>query len=327
MKKVISMFILFALVMFCIPSDVLAEEDNTTINIAFATDNNFVYPTLVSMTSVLENKNINSKINFYILLSDSIAKEDQQTLLNTQEDYENCQVNIIDMKNSYREVSVVRHLSTAAYYRLKLPSLLPNIDKILYIDGDTIAQQDLAQLYNIDIDNYYIAGVKDLDAFAIRGNEYVNQIGIKSCEQYVNSGVLLMNLKKMREDNLEEKFDEFIAKYHNPEHRIGIFHDQDVLNAVCYNHIYILPLKYNAMEHQFKKVSEGKISDISICYTGEEWNEAYTNPAIIHFTLKSWRWIKDSQFKKIWWKCAQKTKVFNKIKRKYSYGSKCLKDN
>lgn len=316
----ISAFVLFVTLISLVPFNVFALEDGNVVNIAMATDDEYVYPTLVSMTSALENKNWDTKLNFYILLSDKVTQENKDYLINLQNKYNNCTVKLIDMQNSYSEVSVVRHLSSAAYYRLRLGSLLPNVDKILYLDGDTIVMKDLQNLYSTDIDDYYVAGALDLDAALIRGDDYVKQIGMKSCDQYINSGVLLMNLSKIREDKLEIKFDDFIAKYHNPENRVGIFHDQDVLNAVCYDKIFVLPLKYNAMEHQLKKFTEGKMTDINVRYSNEEWNTAYSDPVVVHCTLKSWRWLRNLPFKRDWWKYAELSGQFDKIKRKYTYG-------
>lgn len=320
MKKFVSMLILAVLVWALALPIVFASEAEKIVNIAMATDDKYVYPTLVSMTSALENKNWDTKLNFYILLSDKVTQENKGYMLNLQNKYNNCTVKLIDMQSSYSEVSVVRHLSSAAYYRLRLDSLLPNVDKILYLDGDTIVMKDLQDLYGTNVDDYYIAGALDLDAALIRGDDYVKQIGMKSCDQYINSGVLLMNLSKIREDNLEIKFDDFIAKYHNPENRIGIFHDQDVLNAVCYDKIFVLPLKYNAMEHQLKKFTESKMTDINVRYSDEEWNTAYSDPVVVHCTLKSWRWRRNLPFKRDWWKYAELSGQFDKIKRKYTYG-------
>ncbi len=320
MKKLVSVILLFTIGFLSITLKTFAYDSADAINIAMATDNNYVYPTVVSMTSILENKNANSQIHFYILLSSDLTNESKQNILNLKRYYDNCQISLIDMQNRYKSASLVRHLSTAAYYRLNLPSLLPNVDKILYLDGDTAVQQDLQELYNTNIDNYYIAGVRDLDALVERGDDYVKQFGINSCSQYINSGVLLMNLKKMRNEKLEEKFNEFIEKYHNPQNRLGIFHDQDVLNVVCYNNIYILPLKYNALVHQLTKVLENRYTSIpKDYYSKEEWDIAYSKPAVIHYSHKPWWQKLTIPFKETWWDYAKKTNIYNEIKKKYRY--------
>ena len=118
--------------------------------------------------------------------------------INLQNIYNNCHVELINMKDKYSSASVRSYLATPTYYRLSLPSLLPQYNKVLYLDGDTIIRKDLWSMYNIDVSDYYIGAV--IDQFIIgwsnRGRQdYAKELGIKEAEQYVNAGVLLMNLE------------------------------------------------------------------------------------------------------------------------------------
>lgn len=121
-----------------------------------------------------------------------------------------------------------------SFARCYLPDILPNIDKILYLDLDLYINQDISALWNIDISNYAISGVIDLN---IR-NFPLTYIDNLNC--YINSGVLLMNLKYFREHNLVEKLDYLL------NHWQLRFPDQDALNIVCQGHIKYLSHKWNS---------------------------------------------------------------------------------
>ena len=93
-----------------------------------------------------------------------------------------------------------KRITRPAYYRLALPILLPNINKIIYLDGDTITLIDLKEMYDIDMDNYYYKGFLDYlkDSFNPNNNLYL-------C-----SGVLLINLEELRKDDMVNKTYKFM---------------------------------------------------------------------------------------------------------------------
>ena len=309
MKKIFSVLLLLTMI-FTATSISFAEEDNEFMHVVMATDNNYVYPTVVAITSILENKKASTKLNFNILISGDLSYESKNEILSLETHYKNCKNRLIDMGDSFKNARTRMHITTAAFYRLRLPSILKNVDKCLYLDGDLVVNTDLTEIYNTDVTNCYIAGVKDFGAQSW-GPAYAKLLEIKDMSQYVNTGVLVMNLKRIREDNLEEKFNKFIP---NLTLRPGLHcHDQDVLNSVCYGKISHLPFKYNVMTH-FNVVSEkawmGKAKD---CYTQDEWIEAVRKPQIIHYSgAKPWKQI-NVRLKEYWWDYAKKTNVWKKI--------------
>ncbi len=294
-------------------------SDGEPISIAMATDKNYAYPTIVSMTSILENKYSDTKVNFYLMLSGDFEQDLKDKMLNLQIKYSNCSVTLIDMENKMSSVYTSRHITKAAYYRLILSSLLPNLDKILYIDVDTITQDDLTRLFNYDISDYYVAGVLDgivpigaskytlqqYVAWSKGCNSYEDVLNIPDMNQYINSGMCLFNLKKMRDDNIEDKL------IKTAEENSFEWHDQDTLNVVCYGKIKLLPLEYNVMSHY---VFENQADLHSI----REINKAKSNPCIIHYTAnKPWQNPFAYPQSNLWWKYAEKTNCFKDIQEKY----------
>ena len=105
--------------------------------------------------------------------------------------------------------------------------LFPNLDKILSLDVDTIVNKDISELWELDISNYYVAGVRHTSDF--------NKNGL-----YINGGVLLQNLDKIRNDKVDEKMIFRINHYRKE------YAEQDILNEVYKNHILELPSQYNS---------------------------------------------------------------------------------
>lgn len=176
------------------------------IPIAMATDENYVYPTVIAMTSMLENKDKNTHLDFNIMMSGEVNEEDIDRMKSFEKHYKDCSVRLINMNDDFKDAYTSSdRLTYPTYYRLKLPSIMPKCDKILYLDGDIIVRKDLWQMYNSSVEEHYVAGIKDfghLDS----GKEYAHRMGINDLDQYVNAGVLIMNLKKMRQDGIEKNF-------------------------------------------------------------------------------------------------------------------------
>ena len=127
--------------------------------------------------------------------------------------------------------------SDFSFGRLLLAELT-NEDKILYIDTDAIVRKDISNLCKYDICDYYLAGVKD---YGIMVDNILEQYDIDG--KYVNSGFVLFNLKKIREENIVKKWFELI----NNEKLT--YPDQDAMNIVCqYNEKYISSM-YNSCEY------------------------------------------------------------------------------
>lgn len=316
MKKILSVFLIFGIVLSSVNAFCFAENKKVfakqEINIAMATDDNYVYPTLVAISSILEHSKENEVYNFYVLLSGNVQKNSKENILSLQNKYRNCKLNLIEMNDYSSKCKTSGHITMAAYHRLKLPSLLPKLDKILYLDVDIIANKNISDLYNINIDNYYAAGVDHPRCSDIgMGRRFLISTGIKDSPIYVNSGILLMNLKKMRENSIEKAFSECIEE--NRSNGCWRQHDQDIINKVLNGKILLIPLKYNAMQHFY-----GRYEDLKTPIAKEIWDEAYTDPVIIHYSshVKPWN-DKSLPNANIWWSYAMRTSFFNEIKDKF----------
>lgn len=286
------------------------NNQSSEICVAYSTDENYLYPTLVSMTSLMENANANTFCKFTILVSDDVSEENQNKLKSVEERYSNCNVNIVNMGKQFNS-SEVRFWSRAMYYRLNLPEILKDEKKCIYLDGDTIVRKDLVEMFNLDMSQYYIAGVRDINCYINKESDHYKLLNIPNLNSYVCSGVLIMNLEKIRQDNLNSVLEELIKE--NDVKKTFKFPDQDALNKACYGHILTLPFKYGALAHTGFECSFKDSEYANWASNKKDWDEGRKNPVVLHFTgEKPWK-NNYSDFCQEWWNYADLTQYKNEI--------------
>ena len=209
------------------------------IPIVFAMDANYILPVAVAMHSLLLNSDADKKYDFYLLTdkeSDANGKKYFETLCGK---YGHCNIKFIRMEEIlFNEVEIHSdYITKATMYRLILPDILQNVDKCIYLDGDILVYRDISELIDIDVEKCYVAGV--IDSEMSKSMRHKNYLGIPDIQGYVNAGVLVMNLKKMREDKMCGRFVEEMKKNY-------LFGDQDIINKLCYGKIKKIDDKYNS---------------------------------------------------------------------------------
>ena len=153
-------------------------NNRTVIPIAMASDNKYMPYTYVAIYSLLKNKAPDTVYNIYLLHSVNLKKKFIKNLDKLVKKY-NCLIKFIDMGNSYKnQKSRLSHISYTTFYRLLLPEILDKISYCIWLDGDVIVQKDLTLLYNIDMGDNYIAGVRD--AYEVINPNYFRNLGLKT---------------------------------------------------------------------------------------------------------------------------------------------------
>lgn len=256
------------------------------LNVAFSSDENYARHIGVSMLSLFQN-NINFD-EIYVYIIDSDIKQETKCELNNIAKRYNRRLIYIPFEEMCAELNTDNNYSLSSYGRLFL-SRIKEIDKVLYLDCDSIVISSLKNLWEEDIEQFYVAGVQDnVNVF------YKTGVGLNKNYRYVNAGFLLVNLKKWREEEIENKFLNFIDDYKGSVPH----HDQGVINAVCNEHILILHPRYNVQCPMFQYSCDQilKLDHITSYYTQKEINDAIDNPCFIHFTNGFFNrpWNKDS---------------------------------
>ncbi len=249
------------------------------MNIIFSSDDNYAPLLGVAIYSLLENnKSYKGKINIYIL-DRNISKINKERMNSVASPYES-KIYFINTEEIHKKLCEYINLevrSMATWYRIFLPTLLStSIKKVIYMDCDSYINASIIDLWNVNLDGYDIAGVLDTIS-----HENKAAIGLNHNDAYFNAGLLVINLEKWREDNLQQKMIDFIVE---KEGKVT-YHDQGTINAVC-THKKVIHPKFNAMTPFFVLNASQlkKYHSIDNYYTNEEISTAKNNPVFCHLT-------------------------------------------
>lgn len=220
-------------------TEVLGENGNSTMQIAYGVDHNFIRPMGISMTSILEH---NPQAQFHIFL-DSISSEDKVRIQKTVERYHSgCTIYYVD-SSIFKTFPVRSNWSVAVYFRFFTAEILyGKSDRLLYVDADVLCIDKLDELFSMDMKGNTIAAVSD-PSFSDRDSKdrHMKKIGCQGTD-YFNAGIILIDLNRWHTQNVSNKAIRLLSE--NPS-RWVVAQDQDVLNVLMANEIYWLPVSYN----------------------------------------------------------------------------------
>lgn len=286
------------------------------IPIMLATDENYTPQTGITILSALENRVSEVKYSFYIFTSNVFSKDTVDKFDRIVSSYPSCSITYMKMDDDlFSDVKLnISHITHPTFYRLVAGSKLPMFDKIIYLDSDVIVEQDLVEYFSTDLTGYYIAGVKGASYhWPADGNKkYCADNGLPSIDQYVNAGVLIFNLKEIRDDDVESEFVQLS--------KLGLrSQDQDVINRACYNKIRHLPYKYNCMVAKYESAPEQLLK----VFTRDEINQANNCPVITHYAAEKKPWADLScPLSDRWWYFAKMSPYYCEMIEKF--GSKLI---
>ena len=210
------------------------------MEIVFNVDNGYVRHMCVTILSILD-KNPNEEIVFHIITC-NLSKNNREYICSlligwhASVTFYDVDINILK-KFSVGKLTGNPNISYAAYLRLFIPDLLQkDIDKVLYLDCDIVVINCLNDLWN----QYCLAALEDYGNAQECG---VKRMGIEKGFKYFNSGVMLLNLQKLREINFMEMVQDFLV---TDGYRI-LMHDQDILNGLLYKQRLPLEERWNMM--------------------------------------------------------------------------------
>lgn len=215
------------------------------IPVFFASDERYLPYLSVTVESIKRNMSKNFEYDVKVLCS-CFSDEGKKNLTKMQCDGLNIEAVSLEEKiKDKREQLSLRlrdYYSEAIFYRLFIPSLFPDLNKAIYIDCDTVLNTDIAELYLTELGENIIGAVSDESIPAVpEFCVYVkNYLGIE-VDDYINSGVLVMNLDAFRKEKIEQKFLK-ILESKNPD---TVAPDQDYLNVLCKGKIHYLPNVWN----------------------------------------------------------------------------------
>lgn len=275
---------------------------NREIPIFFTIDDSYAPFLAVALNSAIKNsdpqRNYKAIVLYQDLGADNISRLQALQTENFKIELMPIRANMEALDDRMSNRLRCDYFTLTIYFRLFIPSMFPQYDKGIYIDSDVVLTDDIAKLFDIDIGENYIGACNDLSIADIPPLvAYTEKAVGVNAKEYINSGVLLMNLKKMRDDDLEGHFLSLLNKYHFD----SIAPDQDYLNAMCNGKIYYLEEKWDTMPNDAKPM--------------------LTETSLIHYNLFSKPWCYDGiQYEEQFWNYAQDCGFIDEIREfKASY--------
>lgn len=220
------------------------REQNPEINVCFIADNDYVLPTSAAITSLCRNSDREYRYSVYVVMPEKSSYGAKRYLSENAFGYDNVTVKVVEAPLAGLETlhrgGNTQYLAatTAALLKFRLANLFPELDKILYLDGDVIVRDDLIALWGCELGDNYAAAVRDLPQVLYDKQQLGAEI---SGRDYFNSGVMLLNLKKMRDEDAESRLIETKKGYADQS-----LMDQNILNIVFKGAVSQLPFLYNA---------------------------------------------------------------------------------
>jgi lipopolysaccharide biosynthesis glycosyltransferase len=263
------------------------------IPVFFAVDDEYIPFLAVALQSLVDNSSSNYQYSIKIL-NTNISNGNKDKIKKYEK--ENVDIEFVDLNYYIGKVKdklyTRDYYSKTTYFRLFIPELYPQYTKAVYLDSDIIILSDIADLYNIDIENNLVAAAPDdvIQTYEVFQEYAEKVVGVADYKRYFNAGILLMNLDELRKFKFQEKFLYLLGTV-----KFSVAQDQDYLNRLCKGRVKIIDNTWDRMPIGGDNI---KREDLHL----------------IHYNLafKPWH-FEDILYKEYFWEYAQKTEYFDKI--------------
>jgi len=211
------------------------QKKKNVINIGFQLDPNYTLRVMMTLASIIDSQKPETKLRFHFAVVNSFDVEHMLKIYSLRDRLrDDVEFNFYNAKKSEIELKNLNSKGAGAVAKLLLPNLLPNdIERLIVFDtGDLLVIRDLSIMYNLKMDNNICLGIP--------GGQVGNyaKISKKKYLKYINTGSILINVKKYKLENIYEKCVKNKGAYHN---QIG---DQDLLNDILFGKVAYLPMKF-----------------------------------------------------------------------------------
>ena len=282
-----------------------------TVPVMMGFDRGYMFPSGVAIHSVLEHADPSDRYRFYILTEEENVGMDDGF-------FELLAAKFSNFTWEYRTIPAevfaniqlsVRYSSAATYYRLLAARLLPELEYGIYLDGDIAVFGDIADMLDCCMadsgtffSDCYLAAAKDIglrygtDGFFARHRASIGY-SKEDITGYFNAGVVVMNLKKIREDGLEERFVSLLANNYT-------FVDQDILNMVCKGKVRYLPARFNIVANSI----HNRYYAYHVCSDPRDREDLLADRSVIsHYAgvVKPWQ-LQETPWDYAWLACAKR---------------------
>ncbi len=271
--------------------------DGRAVPVVICFDDNYSISGAALIHSLLKNSDDQRNYDI-VILENGISSLNKQRLYSLVKDKKSFSLRFFDI-NTFTELSEVHtrgHFTSATYARLFIPRLFSLYDKVLFIDADTVTEEDVGSVYDTDLGDHLVAAVRDIvmEGFVKFGaisdssdgqmpaRKYLlKTLGMTRTENYFQAGVILFNISQMNKENTFDTLMEAMKEKHY------WFLDQDIMNKVFYDRVFYLPLEWNVYH------GNGNTHDFfpNLCFsTYMEFLSARLHPKLIHYAGENKPW-------------------------------------
>ncbi len=295
--------------------DRIEKIRENAVTICFSANNNFFEYLFVCIYTL--KKQIN-KNNFYdiVILERNISEKNKNRLKELEK--ENLSIRFYNIDNFIKTTninfSINYNFSIEVYFRLFIPIIFKDYEKVLYMDCDGVFVEDVAQIFNENIENFYFGAVKDYGVInhiyiGSHINYYLNKLCMKEIRNYINSGVLLMNIQELNKNNFTDEAIALMQKFQ------PLWVDQCIINKIAETHIKFLNPRYNSsslLENLVENIKNYKIMMPQKFL--DEYNSSKNKPIFVHYMsgFKPWKYpnVADAD---LFWDAAKEAGVYERI--------------
>lgn len=289
-----------------------AFKENNVAMVLASSDFYTIYLSAM-LASIVENAS--DEYNYDItVLESGIRKDNKKALQLLQEGHDNVSIRFYNVKEKMANVHLkaTGHISVETYYRLLIPEVFINYEKILFLDSDMTVHADMAELFNMDVTGYMVAAAHDQCCLAfLNGNDksfakYCKEaLKLKNPYDYFQAGVMLLNLTRFREKYTQKEIFEIATA------RQYRYVDQDIMNVLCEGEVKHLDLEWDVFpdfgpyEYEFMPY-----------YLQKQYEKARQNPKICHHTGPNKPWSElfaDTMQTERFWRRARKSPLYEQI--------------
>lgn len=286
--------------------------DGDSVNIVLSASETFAPYCAATIQSIINHSSQKRQYDI-LVLEQSMAGKTKKRLESMEQGYDNISIRTINVRRFFSNfnLAVYEHFSVETYFRLMIPELMADYDKILYLDSDLIAMHDVAELFDTDLEGYAFAGVPDVVTMGTVNGwkpemvDYYKKRGrMKNPLMQVNAGVLLFNLPVIRRQYTAKELVRFA------EHANFTFADQDVINSLFENQIKWLAFEWNVPNDE-KENLRGYVATLAPSEYYRASQDSFKHPKIMHYlgAVKPW-YEPGYQYAEEFWKVLRQTPFY-----------------
>lgn len=284
------------------------DKMNNKTTVVFSTNEEYALYCYTSIYSLISVANPNRKYDIRIMMT-TLSKENCEML--EQLSTENVSVLCLNISSYVKEFDLraIGHLSVEALYRLLIPLIFKECQKVIYLDTDLIIRRDVAELLEYPLNGNAIGAVREICTTFLRQHSY--EIGMKSCADMFNSGVLVIDTKQYEKMKIRQKAMALLVEDYQSNNRRYTYLDQDVLNLVLQGTVTFLDDRWNFLWHYTWRTEMIEERELN------RYFEVEHDPWIVHYAgdKKPWTYptLVNADY---FWDTVKKARIFEKVAEK-----------